>query len=352
MNRKTSYTLGELSRLMDLELRGDDSIAVSGLASLQSAGPGQLSFLSNPAFTDQLRTCQASAVIVPEAQASLVRGAALVSGSPYLSYAQASQLFAALAEAERDEPPVHPSATVHDSARIADDVRIGPHACIGPDVHLASGVRIGAGSVVEQGSRLGEATLLHANVTVHHGVHIGKRVILHPGAVIGSDGFGFASDGRRSVKIAQLGGVLIGDDVEIGANSTIDRGALDDTVIEEGVKIDNLVQIAHNCFVGAHSILCGCSAMAGSARLGRYCTVGGGVGIIGHVSIADHSVITGMSFVNEGIDKAGLYSSGTLLQESRDWKKSALRFMKLDDLAKRIRRLEKAVKKNDSGTDL
>lgn len=351
MNRKTSYTLGELSCLLDIDLRGNADTVITSLSSLKAAEPGQLSFLSNTTYATQLEHCRASAIIIHPSAAEAAPCDVLLSDNPYVSYARASQLFAAMADFDVSEP-IHPTASVDESAVLADDVRVGPNAVIAAHVKLDSGVVIGAGSVVGHGSSLGRDTLLHANVTVYHDVQIGERVILHSGAVIGADGFGFASDGQRSIKIAQLGGVSIGNDVEIGAGTTVDRGALDDTIIEEGVKIDNLVQIAHNCFVGAHSILCGCSAMAGSARLGRHCTVGGGVGIIGHVSIADRSVITGMSFVNKGIDKPGLYSSGTLLQEGREWKRSALRIMQLNDLANRIRRLEKTVQDSDSGNEL
>jgi UDP-3-O-[3-hydroxymyristoyl] glucosamine N-acyltransferase len=190
---------------------------------------------------------------------------------------------------------------------------------------------------------------LYPNVTVYHDVAIGDAVVLHSSVVIGADGFGFAFDGRRSVKIAQLGGVRIGNDVEIGAGSTVDRGALDDTIIEQGVKIDNQVQIAHNCIVGEHTIICGCSAIAGSTSIGRYCTIGGGVGIIGHLRIADKVMISAMSLVSQSIGESGIYSSGTGLLESKEWKRNIVRFRQLDDMAKRLRELEKIALGKQSG---
>ena len=190
---------------------------------------------------------------------------------------------------------------------------------------------------------------MYPNVTVYHDVAIGNAVVLHSSVVIGADGFGFAFDGRRSVKIAQLGGVRIGNDVEIGAGSTVDRGALDDTIIEQGVKIDNQVQIAHNCIVGEHTIICGCSAIAGSTTIGRYCTIGGGVGIIGHLRIADKVMISAMSLVSQSIGESGIYSSGTGLLESKEWKRNIVRFRQLDDMAKRLRELEKIALGKQSG---
>lgn len=338
MSKQSVYTLGELSALLHVELRGDPELQVHGLATLKSAMAGEVSFLSNPRYVNQLSDTQASAVILDAAFTDHCASAQLISSSPYVTYARASQLFAPVRELA---PGVHPSAVVDPSAQVADDVSVGPNAYIGPDVRIARGCVIGPGCSIGARSRLGEDCRLFANVSIYHDVRIADRAVLHSGVVIGADGFGFAFDGRASIKIAQLGGVHIDSDVEIGAGSTIDRGALDDTIIERGVKIDNHVQIAHNCIVGEHSIICGCSAIAGSTTIGRYCTIGGGVGIIGHLTIADKVMISAMSLVSQSISEAGVYSSGTGLLESKEWKRNIVRFRQLDDMAKRLRELEK-----------
>lgn len=337
------YTLAELARRLDAEYRGDPALRLRRLATLRSAAEGDLSFLANPAYARQLDQCNASAVIVDAASADRAPCACLVVQDPYVTYAHASQLFARQGDGVRPEggeATVHPTATVSETAQLADDVMVGPNSVIGPRASIGAGVRVGAGCVIGSGSVIGAGCLLHAGVTLYHDVRIGDRAIVHSGAVIGADGFGFAFDGRQSVKIEQLGGVRIGDDVEIGAGSTIDRGALDDTVIGNGVKIDNQVQIAHNCVIGDGCIICGCSALAGSTELGRHCVIGGGVGIIGHLKIADGVRVSAMSFVSRSISRPGVYSSGTLLQETREWKKNSLRLQQLDTLNRRVRELE------------
>lgn len=338
MSKQSVYTLGELATLLEVELRGDPSLQIDGLATLKSAKPGKLSFLSNSRYVNQLSTTQASAVILGAGFVDDCPSAQLISKSPYVTYAKASQLFAPSLDVATG---IHPSACVDPSAVIAEGVSIGPFVTIAADVRIASGCVIAAGCNIGAGSSLGKDCKLSANVSVYHGVHIGERAVLHSSVVVGADGFGFAFDGRQSIKIAQLGGVQIGPDVEIGAGSTIDRGALDDTIIERGVKIDNHVQIAHNCVVGEHTIICGCSAIAGSTTIGRYCTIGGGVGIIGHLTIADKVMISAMSLVSQSIAEAGIYSSGTGLLESKEWKRNIVRFRQLDDMAKRLRELEK-----------
>lgn len=338
MSTQTVYTLSELSALLQVELRGDPTLKIDGLATLKSATVGKLSFLSNPRYVHQLAGTQASAVIIDPAFTDSCPGAQLLSSNPYVTYAKASQLFAT----DRvQEQGIHASACVHPSAVVGEQVSIGPYAVIGPGVSIGARTRIGAGCNIAARSSVGEDCTLFANVSIYHDVHIADRAVLHSCVVIGADGFGFAFDGRQSIKIAQLGGVQIGDDVEIGAGSTIDRGALDDTIIEQGVKIDNHVQIAHNCVIGEHTIICGCSAIAGSTTIGRYCTIGGGVGIIGHLHIADKVMISAMSLVSQSITDAGIYSSGTGLLESKEWKRNIVRFRQLDDMAKRLKELEK-----------
>jgi UDP-3-O-[3-hydroxymyristoyl] glucosamine N-acyltransferase len=344
---KVSYTLRELATLLDVPLEGDGTLRIDGLASLESAGAGKLSFLSNPRYKHQLAGCNASAIIIHPELASSTDMACLISRSPYECYARASQIFAAQLDAERcslnatDQSRIHASAVVSSTALIADDVVIGPYAVIESGVSVGAGSRIGAACFVGNGSSIGQSCILYPNVNIYHEVSIGDRVILHSGAVIGADGFGFAFDGQRSVKIAQLGSVKIGSDVEIGAGSTVDRGALDDTVIEEGVKIDNQVQIAHNCIVGAHTVICGCSALAGSTRIGKYCVLGGGVGVTGHLSITDKVTVSAMTMVTHSISKPGVYSSGTLMQESGQWKRNAVTLGKLAEISRKVRNLEK-----------
>lgn len=338
MSAKTVYTLGELATLLDVELRGDPALVIDGLSTLKNATAGKLSFLSNPRYAGQLADCRASAVILDPESADACQIAQLLSPIPYVTYAKASQLFAPV---RAQSSGVHVSACVDPSATLGSGVSIGANAVIEAGAEIGDDSSIGAGSYVGARSRVGSNCSIFANVTLYHDVVIGNDVILHSGVVIGADGFGFAFDGQRSIKIAQLGGVNIGDDVEIGAGSTIDRGALDDTIIEQGVKIDNQVQIAHNCIIGAHTIICGCSAIAGSTTIGRFCTIGGAVGVIGHLRIADRVMISAMSLVSQSIPEAGVYSSGTGLLESKEWKRNIVRFRQLDDMAKRLRELER-----------
>lgn len=343
---KTSFTLKELSRLLDVPVQGDETTRIDGLATLKRAGPGQLSFLANPRYARQLADCQAGALILHPDLAPTVSVPCLLSDSPYVTYARASQLFVAApanGSGHADAAPVHASAVVSAGATLGKNVIVGPQAVIESGAVIGDGCRIGPGCVIGHDCRLGEDVTVYANVTLYRGVSVGDRCIIHSGAVIGADGFGFAFDGQRSVKIAQLGAVVIGADVEIGAGTCIDRGALDDTVIEDGVKIDNQVQIGHNCVVGAHTVICGCSALAGSTRIGRYCVIGGGVGITGHLSICDKVSVSAMSMVTRTIDKPGVYSSGTLLQESSLWKRNAVTLSNLSVLSRRVKNLEQVL---------
>lgn len=339
------YTLGDLAGRLGCRLQGDPSVVVHGLASLDSAAAGSLTFLTNRKFKARLADTQASAVILHPEFADATALPCLVTEQPYLAFARASRLF--------DTTPVpvsgiHPSAYVAATADVATTASIGPHctveegAIIGPDVILGASCTVGACSSIGAGSRL------YSNVSVYHGVVIGERAIVHSGAVIGADGFGFAPNGKVWEKIAQLGGVRIGNDVEIGANSTIDRGAIDDTVIEDGVKIDNLVMIAHNCHIGKNSAIAGCVGMAGSSIVGQNCTLGGGVGLSGHLSLADNVHVTGMTLVTGSIEKSGSYSSGTGMMDSAEWRKSAVRFTQLDKLHRRVSALEQQANKTDA----
>ncbi len=331
-------TLGALAERLGAELRGPADLPISGLATLQDAGPQQLSFLANAQYRKHLAGCRAGAVLLTAADAEGFTGNALVVANPYLAFAEISHLFDPRPQAL---PGVHPSAV------IAADAQVDPSASIGPGVVIESGaligarVSLGAYCVVGARSVIGEDGWLAPRVTLYHDVRIGKRVVIQSGAVLGGEGFGFASDKGRWVKIAQIGGVTIGDDVEIGANTTIDRGALADTVIGNGVKLDNQIMIAHNVQIGDHTAMAGCCGISGSTRIGKHCMIAGGVGMVGHIEVCDHVFVTGMTMVTRSITEPGAYSSGTAMQPAAEWKKSAARLRHLDDMAKRLQQLEK-----------
>jgi len=337
------YRLEELAELLDLRLIGDGSCEISSLGTLSSAEPGQLSFLSNSAYIDQLVDCRASAVILSEKFLPRWNGNALIAEAPYVAFARATALFA---------PESDLAVGVHPGAIIADDVMVPDSASIGANVVIESGsvigerVSIAPGCFVGAGSRLGDSCVLHANVTLYHGVVLAENVTIHSGTIIGADGFGYAFDGERSIKIHQLGGVNIGRDVEIGAGTTIDRGAIEDTVIEQGVKIDNQVQIGHNCRIGEHSVICGCTAIAGSAVIGKYCVLGGAVGVVGHLEIADKVQVSAMSLVDRTIKEPGVYSSGTGFMKTPQWKRNTVHYRQLDSIVRRLKELEKNTDKD------
>ncbi|MFN2300688.1 MAG: UDP-3-O-(3-hydroxymyristoyl)glucosamine N-acyltransferase [Gammaproteobacteria bacterium] len=312
-------SLADLAAITGSELRGDPDLAITGVGTLAGAGVGQITFLSNSKYRKYLEATKASAVIVGAADADACPVAALVAADPYVAYAKVAQRLAPAARA----PGVHPSAVVDPSAT------------------LGSGVTVGPGCVVGAGAVIGDDSWLVANVTVLERVQIGKRVIVHPGAVIGADGFGIAQDAGRWIKVPQLGTVLVGDDCEIGANTTIDRGALEDTVLEEGVKLDNLIMVAHNVHIGAHTVVAGCVGIAGSTRIGKRCLIAGASGISGHLNIADDVMIMAMSMVTSDIHQAGQYASGLPLDSLANWRRNGARFRHLDELAKRVKALEK-----------
>lgn len=337
-------TLGEIADRLtaegfELELRGDASTPIEGIASLSDAGEHQLTFLFNSAWRQLLPETRAAAVVVRAEDLESCQTPALVAENPRMAWARIAALF--------DPTPVpngqiHPTASVSETASIGNNVTIGPHAVIDGKTTLGDGVAIGPGCHVGEGSVIGAGSRLFANVTLYHGVRLGERVLVHAGAVIGADGFGFEFDraAMAMVKIPQVHGVQIGDDVEIGAGTTIDRGALNDTVLGDGVKLDNQVQIGHGTRVGANTVISGCTAIAGSTRIGSYCLIGGAVGIIDNIEIADQVEITAMTLVSQSITVKGRYSSGTGLLPSRQWKRSIVGFSKLDDLMKRVRGLE------------
>ncbi|HXH03965.1 MAG TPA: UDP-3-O-(3-hydroxymyristoyl)glucosamine N-acyltransferase [Candidatus Competibacteraceae bacterium] len=338
-------TLAEIAAAGGAELRGDGSIEVSGVAPLHTAQPGQISFLANPRYRKYLQTTQAAAVVLSAEDAEGCPLPVLVAANPQLVFARIATLFAPKPPAQRG---IHPSAVVSPQAQVAESAWIGPHCTVEAGAQIAEGVYIGPGCVVAENVIIGRDTRLVANITLCHGVVLGERVLVHPGAVIGSDGFGLANDGGRWVKIPQLGSVRIGDDVEIGANTTIDRGALDDTVLEEGVKLDNQIQVAHNVHIGAHTAIAGCTGIAGSVKIGRHCTLGGGVGLAGHLELADNVHITGMSLVTKSIHEPGVYSSGLAVEPSRRWNKISARLRRLDELFRRLTALEQRASQEDS----
>ncbi|CDH46052.1 UDP-3-O-(3-hydroxymyristoyl)glucosamine N-acyltransferase [Candidatus Contendibacter odensensis] len=340
-------TLGEIAVVAGAYLRGCDAATVIvGVAPLHRAEPGYLSFLTHRRYRACLETTRATAVILSPEDAASCSTPAVVAANPHVAYARAAALFAPVAESRRG---VHCTAWVSPDSHIAADTWIGPHCVVEAGAVIEAGVVIGPGCVIGEYAIIGANSRLVAQVTICHRVRLGQRVLIHPGAVIGSDGFGLALDSKgRWLKVPQLGSVLIGDEVEIGANTTIDRGALEDTVIEDGVKLDNQIQIAHNVHIGAHSALAGCVGIAGSARIGRHCMLGGGVGIAGHLEIVDHVQITGMSLVTQSITESGVYSSGLAVEPNRIWNKISARLRRLDEIFRRLAALEK--KSNRDGT--
>ena len=332
-------TLAELAAELGAELRGDPGHRITGLATLQGAGPEHLAFLANPRYRPQLQETRAGAVLLRPEDAAGYAGQALLLANPYLAFARVSHRFD---RTPRLPAGVHPSAVVAASARIDASACIGPQAVIGEDVVIGAGSIIEAGAILHDRVRVGDESRIRSRVVIYHDCQVGSRVNIHAGAVIGGDGFGFANERGHWRKIAQLGAVVIHDDVDIGANTTIDRGALEDTVIHTGVIIDNQVQIAHNVVIGAHTAIAACCGIAGSTRIGAHCILAGGVGVVGHIEICDRVQLTGMTMVTKSITEPGSYSSGTAFDTSDNWKKMAVRLRRLDDLAQRVRRLEKS----------
>jgi len=332
------FKLGELAKRIGGEVHGDKDCEIENVGTLEHAKPGDISFLANPHYRKQLARTGASAVIIGRADLDSCPVNALVVDNPYAAFARVAAI---LHPAPPGKSGIHPTAVVGDGCTIHDAAWVGPLAVIEDGVQLGARVSVGPGCVIGAGSILGEDARLVARVTLWQGVAIGKRALVHPGVVIGSDGFGLANEDGVWLKVPQLGGVRIGDDVEIGANTTIDRGALEDTVLEDGVKLDNQIQVAHNVRIGAHTAIAGCVGIAGSAKIGKRCTIGGGAGILGHLEIADDVHITAMSLVTKSLREAGVYSSGTPLEPNPQWRKNVARFRQLDSIARRLSALER-----------
>jgi UDP-3-O-[3-hydroxymyristoyl] glucosamine N-acyltransferase len=343
-----STRLAELVERFGGHLTGDPNIEVTGIAPLQDAGASHISFLSNSKFRALAAQSQAAALIVSPLDdptvAATYTGARIVTSNPYAYFARAAQYFVSL-EAVVPEPGIHPSAVVASSAEIDPTAHVGPQVTVEDGAVVKAGAVIDAGCYIGRKAVVGEGTHFFANVTFHHGCVIGARGIIHSGAVIGADGFGFAVEAGVYVKIPQTGRVVIGDDVEIGANTSIDRGALADTVLEDGVKLDNQIQIGHNCHIGAHTAMAGCVGVAGSAKIGKHCTFGGAAMVLGHLEIADNVHISSGTMVSRSVLEPGQYTGFYPLAKNAEWEKSAAIVRNLASMREKIRTLEKTIKK-------
>jgi UDP-3-O-[3-hydroxymyristoyl] glucosamine N-acyltransferase len=340
-----SVTLAELIARFGGELVGDGSQTVRQVAPLDRALPDEIGFVSQNKYLSQLTDTRAGAVILPADARDATPLPRILTANPYLYFARVSALL---------NPPPRPPAGIHPAASVAPDAEIAADASIAAGAVVGSGARIGARTVVGANSVIGEHAqvgadcLLHAHVTLYHRCEVGDRCILHSGCVIGADGFGFAPDEGAWTKIPQIGRVLIGNDVEVGACTTIDRGALEDTVIEEGVKFDNLIQVAHNVHVGAHTVIAACTGIAGSARIGRHCMIGGAAMIFGHIDIADGTRISTNTLITKSLPRAGTYTSAMPFSDHEVWQKNAVHMRNLDKLVNRIKQLEKRLNELES----
>jgi len=341
-----STRLADLVDSLGGELIGDPALAITGIAPLDAAGPSHITFLSNPKLRAQAAVTGAAALILSRAEHEKLQayaGARIVTDNPYAYFARAAQYFAALL-APKPVAGVHPAACIDPAAQVAATASIGPGVTIEAGAQVGEHCVIGAGCFIGRDAQVGANTLFHPNVTFLADCRIGERGIIQSGAVIGGDGFGFANDKGHWIKIPQTGGVRIGNDVEIGANTTIDRGALDHTVIEDGVKLDNQIQIGHNCVIGAHTAMAGCVGVAGSAKIGKHCTFGGAAMVLGHLTIADNVHISSGSLVSRSISEPGQYTGFYPLAKNADWEKTAAVVRQLDSMRDRVRELEKQVR--------
>lgn len=343
-----SVTLGELAVRFGCELRGDPALTVDSVGALDSAGPRAVAFLANPKYAARLAETRAGAVVLDAKSAASSPVPALIVANPHATYARIATL---LHPDPPASPGIHAHASVAGSARIDASAEIGAHVVVGEGARVGARCFVGPGSVIERNAVIGDDARLVARVFVGHDVQLGARCVVQPGAVIGGDGFGFANDKGTWVKVPQVGSVVVGADVEIGANTTIDRGAMGDTVIEEGVKLDNLIMIAHNCRIGAHSALAAQIGIAGSTTVGKRCVLGGKVGLSGHLTLCDDVVVLGTSFISHNITKPGMYSSALPSEEAGAWRRIVARIKRLDVMAKRLRAIEKRVGLSASDSD-
>ena len=332
-----AFDAATLAGRFALGLHGDGTTRIDGVGTLLDATPSQLAFLANPKYRHQLDATRAGVVVLRAADVETYAGTALIARDPYVAFARLAALFDASGVVS---PGMHPSADIDPTAYVDPTAQVCAFVSIGARSRIQPGAYVGPGCVIGDDCVVGPGSQLVARVTLVTRVRLGARVRVHPGAVIGADGFGLAMDSGAWVNVPQLGGVVIGDDCEIGANTTIDRGAIGDTVLEEDVRLDNQIQIGHNVRIGAHTAMAGCSAVAGSARIGRYCLIGGGAGVLGHLELCDRVTVTAMSLVTSSIRAPGEYSSGTPLDDNRNWRRNAVRFKQLDAMARRLRAFE------------
>jgi UDP-3-O-[3-hydroxymyristoyl] glucosamine N-acyltransferase len=344
----TSYTLAQLARHIGAEVHGDETYQIHRVATLARADKQAISFLANSKYSQQLAQTLAGAVILSPQALAHCPTHALVMNNPYVGFAKVAQL---LDTTPNSAQGVAPSAVIDPTAKVAPTAHIGPNAIIAANVEIGEQAQIGAGCYIGEGAKIGAYTKLWANVTIYHQVVIGQHCLIQSGTVIGSDGFGYANESGKWLKIPQLGSVIIGDHVEIGASTTIDRGALDNTEIHDGVILDNQIQIAHNAIIGANTAIAGCTVVAGSTVIGKNCTIAGMVGISGHLKIADGTVFTGMTMVTKSIKEPGVYSSGVPAVPNKEWHKTNARVKKLEDMFKRIKALENTVAQLQSSED-
>lgn len=350
--KQSTPNLEALADLIGARLQGDPDCLIYGIAPLKSAKIGEISFLSNAEYRKDLPSIyrkdlaltKASAVILSSAEAALCPVYTLISENPRLSLAKAAKFFQ---KKESAIPGIHKSALIGEGCKIPASVSIGANVVLGNSVILGEGVVIGPGSILGQEVQLGDNTTIMARVTLHDNVRLGKHCVIYSGAVIGSDGFGFANQAGHWVRLPHLGSVVMGDHVEIGANTAVDRGFLEDTILGDGVIIDNLVQVGHNVSIGAGTAIAGCVAIAGSVSIGKFCLIGGGARIAGHIQITDHVHITATSGVNHSLNTPGVYSSGFPAKPAAVWRKNAARFQFLDEMARRLRVLENKMLHNE-----
>jgi UDP-3-O-[3-hydroxymyristoyl] glucosamine N-acyltransferase len=317
-----AFSLREIVEQLGGEAIGEPAAPLTGVATLETAGPGQVAFLANLKYRAQLAKTKAGAVILGPDERDATALPRIVTSNPYAYYARTVALFNPPPAAK---PGFHPTAQIDPEAIVARSAEIGPYVVIGHGARVGERTAIGAGCTIGSNVRVGDDTRLYPRVTIYHDCTVGDRTILHSGVVIGADGFGMAPDAGRWVKIPQVGAVRIGDDVEVGANTTIDRGALDDTVVEDGVKLDNQIQIGHNCVIGAHTVIAGCVGIAGSVRIGKRCRIGGKAGITGHLEICDGVTVSAMTLITKSITKPGTYTSVPPMMPHEEWLKWAAR---------------------------
>lgn len=332
------FTLAELAVRFGCELVGKPDTPIRAIATLSSAQAGDISFFANVKYKEALESSNASAIIIPQEAKDICPANALVAKNPYATFARIAQLF---------HPQPKAATGVHSSVvsaiALPEDVSIGPNVVIESGVELGSGVSIAANTYIGQDVKLGAGSIIDANVSIRYGVEIGERCYIHSGVVIGSDGFGHAPDDNGYVKVPQIGRVIIGDDVEIGANTTIDRGTIDNTIIQNGVKLDNLIQIGHNVEIGEHTVIAGCTGVSGSTKIGKRCMIGGQVGFVGHLSVVDDVIINGRTMVSGSITEKGRYAGGFPMDDARSWMRNVAQFRKLNELARTVKKLEKQI---------